>query len=124
MNQASLFERPGFEAFVLGLPAATLVRQWRDDSVAKVGGKIFALLDRDGGDIWFKASDMSFALLTELPGVRPAPYFARAKWVAVSPGGALDEDDVAAYVVAAHGIIAGKLSKKIRDQLGFTAPAG
>jgi hypothetical protein len=46
--------REGFERFVLVLPAVTLVHQWRDDSVAKVGGKIFALYDRDGGEIWLK----------------------------------------------------------------------
>ena len=37
-------QRDGFEAFVLALPAVTLVHQWGDASVAKVGGKIFALL--------------------------------------------------------------------------------
>ena len=53
--------RNGFEAFIATLPAAVLVRQWRDDSVAKVGGKIFALLDRDPGEVWCKVSDMSFS---------------------------------------------------------------
>ena len=76
--------RTGFEAFVLGLRGTELVRQWRDDSVAKIGGKVFALLDRDPGEVWLKVSDMAYDLLTELPGIRPAPYFARAGWVAVS----------------------------------------
>lgn len=73
----TIMRRAGFETFVVGLPAVTLVRQWRDDSVAKVGGKIFALLDRDPGEVWCKVSGMSYDLLTELPGIRPAPYFAR-----------------------------------------------
>ena len=81
MTYLPIMHRPAFEAFVLSLPAATLVRQWRDDSVAKVGGKIFCLLDRDPGEIWLKVSDMSYDLLTEMGGIRPAPYFARAGWV-------------------------------------------
>ncbi len=52
-----LFERAGFEAFVLGLPAATLVRQWGDASVGKVGGKIFAIF---GGGISGDAAVLSF----------------------------------------------------------------
>jgi predicted DNA-binding protein (MmcQ/YjbR family) len=111
--------RNGFEAFVAGLPSVTLVRQWRDDSVAKVGGKIFALLDRDPGEVWCKVSEMSFDLLTELPGIRPAPYFARAGWVAISHEAPLSGEDVEAYVVEAHRLIAAKLSKKTRTELGL-----
>ena len=111
--------RNGFEAFIATLPAAVLVRQWRDDSVAKVGGKIFALLDRDPGEVWCKVSDMSFELLTELPGIRPAPYFARAGWVAISVESPLSGDEVAAYVVEAHRLVAAKLSKRLRVQLGI-----
>lgn len=114
-----IMRRDGFEAFVTALPAVTLVRQWRDDSVAKVGGKIFALLDRDPGEVWCKVSDMSFDLLTELPGIRPAPYFARAGWVAISVDSPLGAAEVEAYVVEAHRLVATKLSKKLRLQLGL-----
>ncbi len=114
-----IMRRNGFEAFIATLPAATLVRQWRDDSVAKVGDKIFALLDRDPGEVWCKVSDMSFELLTELPGIRPAPYFARAGWVAISVESPLSGDEVAAYVVEAHRLVTAKLSRKLRVQLGI-----
>lgn len=115
----TIMTRAGFEAFVLTLPNTTLVRQWRDDSVAKVGGKIFALLDRDPGEVWLKVSEMAFELLTELDGVRPAPYFARAGWVAISVDSPLSGDEVEAYVREAHRIIAGKLSKRVRAELGL-----
>lgn len=111
---ASIFTRMGFEPFVLALPAATLVHQWRDDSVAKVGGKIFALLDNDPGEVWLKVSELAFDMLTELPGVRPAPYFARASWVAIGPDAPLGEDDVQAYIAEAHRLIAGRLTRKLR----------
>jgi predicted DNA-binding protein (MmcQ/YjbR family) len=111
--------RPAFEAFVLSLPAATLVRQWRDDSVAKVGGKIFCLLDRDPGDIWLKVSPMSFDLMIELEGVRPAPYFARASWVAISAASPLSDAEVRSYIVAAHRLIADRLSRRVQASLGL-----
>ena len=115
----NLFERDGFEAFVLGLPHVTLVHQWRDDSVAKIGGKVFALFDRDGGEIWFKASDIAFRMLPELPHVRPAPYFARAGWVAISAESPLSENEVEAYIREAHRIVTGKLTRKARAELGL-----
>lgn len=114
-----IFTRAGFEPFVLSLQAATLVHQWRDDAVAKVGGKIFALLDRDPGEIWLKVLPMAYDLLIELDGIRPAPYFARAGWVAVAPTSALTPDDVRAYLVEAHRLIANKLPRRLRDSLAL-----
>jgi predicted DNA-binding protein (MmcQ/YjbR family) len=104
----TIMRRTGFESFVAALPAVTLVRQWRDDSVAKVGDKIFALLDQDPGEVWCKVSDMSYDLLTELPGIRPAPYFARAGWVAISAASPLVAEDIAA-----------RMSRRKRLQLGI-----
>lgn len=111
--------RSGFEHFVATLPATTLVRQWRDDSVAKVGGKIFALLDRDPGEVWCKVSDISYQILTEMPGIRPAPYFARASWVAISLESGFGNDEIEAYLVEAHRLIAARLSRKLRRELGI-----
>ena len=119
MTFLPIMHRPQFEAFVLTLPSATLVRQWRNDSVAKVGGKIFCLLDADPGEVWLKVPDMSFELMTEMPGIRPAPYFARAGWVAISSDSPLGEDDVRAYITEAHRLVAGKLSLRRRRELGL-----
>jgi predicted DNA-binding protein (MmcQ/YjbR family) len=115
----SLFQRARFEAFVLSLPHTTLVHQWRDDSVAKVGGRLFALFDRDGGEIWFKASDLSFRMLPELPHVRPAPYFARAGWVAVGPEAPISSAELEAYLREAYGLVAARLTRKARAALGL-----
>lgn len=124
MTHLPIMHRPEFEAFVVSLPAATLVRQWRDDSVAKVGGKVFCLLDRDPGEVWLKVSDMSFDLMTEMEGIRPAPYFARAGWVAISERSALSDADVRAYIVEAHRLVSAKLSKRLRIQLGLGSGQG
>lgn len=119
----AIMHRAAFEAFVLGLPAATLVRQWRDDSVAKIGGKIFCLLDKDPGEIWLKVSNMSFDLMTEMEGIRPAPYFARASWVAISHLSPLSDADIRAYIVEAHRLVASRLPRKLRESLGLVDPA-
>ncbi len=111
--------RAEFEAFVTGLPAVTLVRQWRDDSVAKVCGKIFCLLDRDPGEVWLKVSDMSYAVMSQMPGIRPAPYFARAGWVAISFQSGLGDADIRAYIAEAHRLVAARLSRKKRAELGL-----
>lgn len=119
MATPSIFTRAGFEPFVLSLPAVTLVHQWRDDSVAKVGGKIFTLLDQDPGEVWLKVSALAFDMLPELPDIRPAPYFARASWVAIGAGSPLTEEEVRAYIAEAHRLIAAKLTRKLRVGLGL-----
>ncbi|MHA6730183.1 MmcQ/YjbR family DNA-binding protein [Devosia sp. A369] len=119
VTHPAIMTRPGFEAFVLTLPQTVLVRQWHDDSVAKIGGRIFALLDGDPGEVWLKVSEMAFELLTELEGVRPAPYFARAGWVAISVASPLTEDEIEAYLREAHRLVVGRLTRKVRAELGL-----
>jgi predicted DNA-binding protein (MmcQ/YjbR family) len=123
-GESGVFERAAFEALVLGLPATTLVRQWGDASVGKVGGKIFAMLTGGTGDgmpaIGFKCSELAFELLTELPDVRPAPYLARAKWVQVLPGSPLTHAEITGYVGEAHRLIAAKLTRRMRADLGIS----
>ncbi|ODT77304.1 MAG: hypothetical protein ABS76_27960 [Pelagibacterium sp. SCN 64-44] len=123
MTLPRILQRDGFERFALGLPGATLAHQWHDNSVAKLGGKIFALLDGgqgdDAGEIWLKVSDLAFQMMTELPGIRPAPYFARAGWVAISAASPLSETELQAYLREAHRLVAARLTRKLRAELGL-----
>ena len=114
-----IMTRAGFEAFIVTLPRAVIVRQWRDDSVAKIGGRIFALLDRDPGEVWLKVSDLGYAVMTQMEGIRPAPYFARAGWVAISVQSGLSGEEIEAYLGEAYRLVAGKLSRKARAELGL-----
>ena len=107
------------EAHCLSLPAATLVVQWGGTHVYKVGGKMFAMA---GGGVWsaaFKASDMAFELLPEQGLARPAPYMQRARWLDVTAPEALGDDGLKAYLTAAHGLIAARLPKRVRAELGL-----
>jgi predicted DNA-binding protein (MmcQ/YjbR family) len=116
--------REEFDATCAALPAATHVVQWRGTSVWKVGGKIFALFSSWSNDqrdaISFKCSELSFAILTELPGIVPAPYLARASWVQVRDASALDTADLAAHLAASHGLVAAKLTRARRAELGLS----
>lgn len=119
----SIFERETFEKFIFSLKGVEIVHQWGDASVGKVGGKIFAIFSVWGeGEKWkigFKCSDLSFQMLPELEGVFPAPYLARAKWVQVLPNSELGEDDIKAYIVEAHRLIASKLTQMAKAELGL-----
>ena len=73
-----------FREFCLSFPNATEHLQW-ESLVFKVGGRIFAILALEPARVWLtlKASPESFLELTERPGIIPAPYLARAKWIAL-----------------------------------------
>ena len=117
----SLYDRAGFDAFALSLPGGTLVDQW-DARVAKVGGKVFALLGDDGGfkgRIVFKCGEDSFEILTAIAGVSQAPYFARRQWVSVEQTADLPESDLQAYLRRSHALVARGLTKKLRQELGI-----
>ena len=79
--------REDYDAFCGSLPHVTHVIQWGDASVWKIGGKVFAIGGWSGGPefaVTFKCSEASFAILKELPGLRPAPV-SRVPRIVVDP---------------------------------------
>ena len=113
-----LHSAKAFRAYVASLPAVTLVEQW-GAHVAKVGGKVFALYGADGGHITFKVTELSFDGLTSLAGIAQAPYFAKRAWVSVEKGARLTDRELKAYLKASHDMIAAKLTRKLRAELGL-----
>jgi predicted DNA-binding protein (MmcQ/YjbR family) len=101
----------------LALPGATLDHPFGDEhDVYKVGGKMFCLV-MDG--VSFKVSDIAYAVLTEDGRARPAPYLARAKWVHLDDPADWPDDELADHLKTAHAIVAGKLTRKARAELGL-----
>lgn len=107
-----------FETTALALPAVTHVVQWGGADVFKVGGKIFAILGL-GGAFLIKVSEIAYAALTESGAARPAPYLARAKWVAFDDLEGLDAAEVAGWLANAHALVAAKLTRAVRRELGL-----
>jgi predicted DNA-binding protein (MmcQ/YjbR family) len=103
----------------LSFPGATEQIQWGSDLLFKVGGKMFAVTPLEPAPVWlsFKASPENFAELTERPNIIPAPYLARAEWVALQNKEALAPEELARLLHDSYEIIVAKLPKKTRESL-------
>ena len=112
-------DRKGIGETCLALPGASLDHPFGDDQdVYKVGGKMFAMVG-DEGALSFNVSDIAYEVLTEAGRARPAPYLARAKWVNLPDPDAWPAEELANHLAAAHAIIAAKLTRKARTELGL-----
>ena len=103
----------------LALPHTTEKVQWEDDLVFKIGEKMYAVVALEPGDHWisFKCSPDDFASLVERPGVIPAPYLARAQWVALETENALPRAETKLLLSGAYALILAKLPKKTQARL-------
>ena len=109
--------RAGIETAALALPGGvTKVVQWGASDVYKVGGKVFAIVGDEA--ISFKVTEIAFMVLTESGIGRQAPYCAKGQWAAVSYSDAVDSD-FTDWLTTAHSLIAAKLTKKLRAELGL-----
>ena len=108
----------------LSFPGATEQIQWGDDLLFKVGGKMFAATPLVPAPVClsFKASPENFAELTERPNIIPAPYLARAQWVALETRDALNAQELAGLLRESYDLVFAKLPKKIREGLSAAAP--
>lgn len=108
--------RAEVEAFAMGLPAVTKVVQWGASDVYKVGGKVFAIVGDES--LSFKVTEIAFMVLTESGLGRQAPYCAKGQWAAVNLDAA-EDGDIEGWLATAHGLIAAKLTRKLRAELGL-----
>jgi predicted DNA-binding protein (MmcQ/YjbR family) len=107
-----------------GLPGATRDIKWGADEVYSVGAKMFAVFGVEAGrttGMSFKVDDERFLELTDRAGITPAPYLARARWVALAPTAAIAPAEARDLVVRSHALVLAKLPRKVRDAL--TPPA-
>jgi predicted DNA-binding protein (MmcQ/YjbR family) len=108
----------------LSFAGATEQIQWGSDLLFKVGGKMFAATPLGLAPVClsFKASPEHFAELTERPSVIPAPYLARAQWVALQTWDALPDDEIARLLRDSYDMVFAKLPKKTRDAIANAKP--
>ena len=120
----TIYEQDEFDAYVASLSGGWTLDQW-DSRVAKVGDKVFAALggfDADAPHIVVKVDTGEFDFLTTLPGVAQARYFAKGHWVAIREGSAMPDDEVRSCIADSWALVAAKLTKKARADLGITLP--
>lgn len=112
-----------YNKFCKALAATTYVVQWGGAHVWKVGGKVFAIGGWDSGQaaVTFKVSRISFEMLKEEPGLRPAPYLASRgmSWIQHYEKPGLSDKDLKAYIRESHRIVSLGLSKKRQKELGL-----
>jgi len=114
--------RSEFNQFCKSLRATTHVVQWGNSDVWKVGGKVFAICgwSNDKDAFTFKTSHMGFEVLSDMPGLRPAPYLASRglKWIQDFECG-LSDDALRDHITASYDMIVAALTKKKRAELGL-----
>ncbi|MEM6577831.1 MAG: MmcQ/YjbR family DNA-binding protein [Pseudomonadota bacterium] len=115
--------RAAFNAYCASLKASTHIVQWGGADVWKVGGKVYAIAgwngDRDA--YTFKVSPLAFEVLSDAPGIRPAPYMASRglKWIQVYDDPGLSDEALKEHISASYEMVCQKLTRKARAELGL-----
>ncbi len=115
--------------FLLSLPHVEETMQWGDNLVfwigdKSIGGKMFALANLSGdgrGVLSFAAGPERYYELLETEGVFPAPYLARAFWIAIESYRVFPSAELEQHLRHAHQITLNKLPKRTRDVLALPA---
>ena len=101
--------------------------QWGDNLVfwvgdKAIGGKMFALanLSPDSrGVLSFAAGPERFAELVEIEGAFPAPYLARASWIAIERYDVFPSRELQSHLRHAYEVVFAKLPKRTKDVLAM-----
>lgn len=111
-------------AFLLTLPHVAETLQWGDNLVfwtadKSIGGKMFAVLTLGSprAALSFAAGPERFADLVEREGIFPAPYLARAHWVAVERWDTLPAAELKSLLRNARDLVYAKLPARTRARL-------
>ena len=107
--------------YCLSLPHTTETVQWGDDLVFKIAGKMYAVAALEPGDHWlsFKCTPDDFARLIEQEGIIPAPYMARAQWVALQNWDAVTVAELKRLLRGSYDMVMAKLPKKKQAELAI-----
>ncbi|MBO3275402.1 MmcQ/YjbR family DNA-binding protein [Pseudomonas schmalbachii] len=112
--------------FCLQLPGAREDIKWGSNRVFSVAGnKMFAILDFvDGGEggLAFKVDDELFLGYVDRPGIRPAPYLARARWIALTRPYAMGDAELRDALTRSHQLVVRRLPKRLRLGLLLDTP--
>ena len=120
-KQASGLTATQLDALCRHWPGVTRDTKWGVDMVLSVGGKMFAVIPSDGsegGRLSFKVADERFLELTDQPGIIPAPYLARARWISITEPQRFATIELETFILDAYTLIRAKLTKKLQAELG------
>ena len=114
-------------AYLLRLPHVVETMQWGANLVfwvgdKAIGGKMFAVLSLDDDPkavLSFAAGPERYAELLEIEGVFPAPYLARARWVALKHWEVFRSSELEDLLEHGRRLIYDKLPWKTREVLAM-----
>jgi len=112
-----------YNAFCRALPATSYVINGGDRMCGKSAARFFAIggWDEKPG-FTFKVSDISYELLKDQPGLRPAPYLASTRHE-VDPALCRNRDsrtkELRDYIRQSHRIVSLGLTRKKQRELGL-----
>jgi predicted DNA-binding protein (MmcQ/YjbR family) len=116
-------------AYLLTLPHVEETMQWGENLVfwtgdKAIGGKMFALANLSpdsNGVLSFAAGPERYAELLEVEGAFPAPYLARAHWIAIRNYNVFPSSELKEHLRNAHQVVFAKLPKRTKDALVLPA---
>ena len=105
--------------YCLSLPHATEEVQWENHLLFKIGGKMFAITSLEPSEVALslKCTPEEFGGLSDLPGLMPARYLARAQWISLEREDALPAAEVKRLLRQSYDLVFAKLTRKARAAL-------
>ena len=98
--------------YLLQLPGVREDRKWGSNRVFSIAGnKMIAILDFMGDGLAFKVDQDLFLGFTDRPGIRQAPYLARAHWISMAAPYPLADEELQALLRRSHQLVVGRLPK-------------
>jgi len=100
------------------LPHVTEDIKWGDDLCFLIGEKMFCVSNLNPPlKVSLKVTDEEFVELSNSPGIIPAPYVARYKWILVEDMSRFINKEWKHYITQSYNLVKAKLPKKVLDQL-------
>jgi predicted DNA-binding protein (MmcQ/YjbR family) len=103
------------------LPGVTEDIKWGNDLCFCIAGKMFCVAGLlPPLQISFKVKDEEFEELSASPGIIPAPYVARYKWILVQDLSRFNKKEWENYIRQSYEMVKSKLPKKLLKQYNLT----
>ena len=105
--------------YCLEFPHTSENVQWGAALCFKVDGKLFAVANLEVAPVRlsFKCSPENFVELCERADIIPAPYMARAQWVALKSYISVPDDELRELLAESYRLVWERLPKKRREEL-------
>ncbi len=99
-------------AFLLQLPGVREDLKWGDNRVFSVmENKMVAIINFMGEGLAFKVDKDLFLGYVDRPGIRPAPYLARAHWIRLDRPEVVSSEELQDLLSRSHQLVVRKLPK-------------